>query len=189
MLLAGGLIAAARAEPVMWHLDARRSTLEVAVRSTFEGFLCRVVNFDAAVAMDETLRRIERAEVSFDLTDVKTGRVKRDAHLLEWSEYDRFAKVTFHLADLSAADDGTFTARGSVMFHGVEKNVTFQVRSLVQGNLHSIDGEATVDYRDFGLPVIRRFYVVTVNPRVWIKFHLQGWLGAEGREPAWFPEK
>ena len=37
----------------------------------------------------------------------------------------------------------------------------------------SLDGEAVLDTRDFGLPIIRMFGLLTVDPQVKVRFHLQ----------------
>jgi len=35
-----------------------------------------------------------------------------------------------------------------------------------------VDGEALLDYRDFGLPKIRKALVLTVNPLLRVRFHV-----------------
>lgn len=172
--LAGG--APVRAETMPWRMDAQRSVIEVGVRSTLEKFSCRVVPFQADVAMERGTQRIERATVSFALSAVKTGRERRDEDLLVWGESGMFSTLSFRLSEMTRGEDGWLIVRGTVTLHGVAKSISFPVRSLVAGTLHTFDGAAVIDYRDFGLPVIRKFFVLSVNPHLEVRFHLQGWL-------------
>jgi hypothetical protein len=55
---------------------------------------------------------------------------------------------------------------------------TFPVSFLIEGPLYAIDGEVMLDYRDFGLPIIRKFLILTVDPRLRVRFHLQGHLAS-----------
>ena len=50
---------------------------------------------------------------------------------------------------------------------------------LVAGPVYAIDGEVEIDCRDFGLAPIRRFGVITVEPRLVVRFHLQGRLAGQ----------
>ena len=43
-----------------------------------------------------------------------------------------------------------------------------------EGGLFAIDGDAVIDTRDFGLPIIKKFLVLKVDPEVRVRFHLQG---------------
>lgn len=182
-LLAFALVASARAEGTSWRLDPRRSTIEVAVHSTLNDFVCRIAAFEVKIVVAPS-HAIQQAVVTFPLNEVKTGRPQRDAQLQAWLQSDRFARVVFVLAELAPETGGGWRARGVLTLHGVEKTVTFPVRVLTQAPLQSIDGEALVDYRDFGLPVLRRFYVTSVDPHLAVRFHLQGRFGeSDGPEP------
>jgi len=52
--------------------------------------------------------------------------------------------------------------------------VSFPVKITADHRLTTIDGMAAVDTREFGLPIIRMFWVLTVDPVVHVRFHLQG---------------
>ncbi len=174
---------AARAENIPWRMDPQRSVIEVGVRSTLETFQCRVARFDAQVTMERGTQRIEQAAVTFVLADVKTGRARRDEDLLAWGGAEGSPTLSFRLTEMTRAEGGKLLVRGTVTMHGVEKTVSFPVRSLVEGSLHTFDGAAVIDYRDFGLPVIRKYLILSVNPRLEVRFHLQGWLDLAGLPP------
>ena len=56
---------------------------------------------------------------------------------------------------------------------GKEKAVDFPVTIVPSAAQWSLDGEAVIDTRDFGLPIIRMFGLLTVDPQVKVRFHLQ----------------
>ncbi len=65
-------------------------------------------------------------------------------------------------------------AVGRLTFHGVTRDLRFPITLERDGPLYSIDGDAPIDTREFGLPVIRRLAVLKVDPLVHVRFHLQG---------------
>ncbi|MBL9214271.1 MAG: YceI family protein [Opitutaceae bacterium] len=144
------------------------------MRATFDSFAGQLQAFQADIAVDPERRTVDRARVSFRMADIRTGRSLRDRHMLEWEESAIYPEVSFQLTAAGLAEGGPIRARGNMMLHGVEHEISFPVTFLVQGDLYSIDGEVRLDYRDYGLPVIRKFWVITVDPQLRVRFHLQG---------------
>lgn len=156
------------------ELDAARSSVGVAVKATFDSFEGRVDRYETEILVDPERRSVERAQFSFDFADLRTGRPRRDRDLLEWSDNRRHPVVRFRLERLERSDGAPTLARGQLEIHGVRHEVAFPVSFLVDGPLCSIDGVVQLDYRDFGLPLIRKFLLLTVDPLLQVRFHLQG---------------
>lgn len=162
------------------ELDPYHSTIEVQVHATFDSFAGKLTKFQTDIVVDPERQRTTRARVSFDFADLQTGRERRNRDMLVWTENDRFPRVDFEMASLEPQTDGPALVHGSLKLHGIEHAMTFAVAYLVEGALYAFDGEVVIDYRDYGLPVIRKFYFLTVDPTLRIRFHLQGRLaGAE----------
>jgi polyisoprenoid-binding protein YceI len=159
-------------------LDAERSTIEVEIRGTFGSFTGRLQQFEAAVSIDPAGPGVERAQVDFKFADLSTGRGRRDRDMLEWENHAQHPAVHFQLERLVTVVDGPqrarTQARGRLSMHGVEHSVLFPITFLAEGPVYSIDGEVDLDYRDYGLPVIRKYYMLTVDPHLRVRFHLQG---------------
>lgn len=183
MLALGGLLGlaaalrAASGEQAL-ELDTDRSSIEVLVQATFGPFTGRLPHYDADIRVDAEHHSIGRALVNFTFADLKTGIALRDRHMGEWEDAVRYPNVSFHLDSLEAAPDNRTIVHGGLMLHGIEHAISFPVSLLVAGPVYAIDGEAEIDYRDFGLPQIRKFWVLTVTPRLVVRFHLQGRLAA-----------
>ena len=170
--LVPGLMAAAPAPLV---IDGEQSRLEVVVKATLDSFVGRIEDYTATVTVDGG--RVVAARLDFHFADVHTGKEARDAAMNEWQQTTDHPEVVFILASLESAADavaGNRTARGSLSFHGVTREIAFPVSITTDQKLYSIDGEAPLDTRDFGLPVIRKFGVLKVDPIVKVRFHLQG---------------
>jgi len=155
-------------------LDRERSEIEVEVRDTFGSFTGRLQAFEAAVSIDPAGPSVERAQVDFKFADLRTGRPRRDRDMLEWENAVQHPSVRFRLERLEVTPGAPVRARGWLTLHGVEHNVVFPVAFLADGPACSIDGEIDLDYRDYGLPVIRKFFMLTVDPHLRVRFHLQG---------------
>jgi polyisoprenoid-binding protein YceI len=185
-LLLAGRLAAAEPDPAarLLVLDPEHSSIEVVVHATFDSFLGRLKKFQTDIAIDPLRGRTQRAVVTFAFADLKTGRPGRDRDMLEWSENNHYPIVEFHMDALEETPGAPTQARGSLKIHGIEHGTTFPVSFLIEGPLYAIDGEVMLDYRDFGLPIIRKFVILTVDPRLRVRFHLQGHLASPDTQVA-----
>jgi len=170
-LIVGVAGAGAAERPLL--LDLTRSRVEVVVKATVDSFTGRLTRYSPAVLVDEG-GRIVSARLAFHFRDVATGKDKRDTAMHTWQQTETFPDGEFVLASLAPAPDGSYTASGRLTLHGVMRELQFPVTVLRDGGLLAIDGDATVDVREFGLPVIRMFGLLKVDPRVHVRFHLQG---------------
>jgi len=178
MAVAVSPLRAAEARPLA--LDPARCVLEVEVHATFDTFVVRLERFAADIRVDRAARRVARAEFSFDIADLRTGIARRDEDLLAWEDHARFPRVNFQLDGMEPQPDGSFLARGTVMLHGLAHGVAVSLSVLAEGDRFVLAGEATVDLRDFGLPPPRKYLLVRVNPRLRVRFHLQGRIAGIG---------
>lgn len=165
------------------QLDREHSSIEVDVRATLDSFEGRVVKYEAEIGIDPAGPSVERARFRFAFADLRTGRRRRDRDMLEWCENARHPVAEFRLERLERTPAAPVLARGRLEIHGIEHTIVFPVSFLVDGPLFAIDGYVRLDYRDFGLPVIRKFLLLTVDPHLRVRFHLQGRLAADGEVP------
>lgn len=186
-LAAGPLVASEEAPAArVLVLDPEHSSIEVLVHATFDTFLGRLEKFQTDIAIDPVRSRTERAVMTFAFADLKTGRPGRDRDMLEWSENNQYPTVEFRMDALEQTPGAPAQAHGSLKIHGIEHATTFPVSFLIAEPLYAIDGEVMLDYRDFGLPIIRKFFLLTVDPRLQVRFHLQGHLSPPAGQVAGF---
>jgi polyisoprenoid-binding protein YceI len=176
-----GLAIALRAEPgeQVLELDTDHSSIEVLVQANVGAFTGKLPRYEADIRIDAAHHVVGGAVVNFTFADLRTGIALRDRHMREWEDAVRYPTVSFHLGSIETAPDNRVTVHGGLVLHGIEHAISFPISVLVADPVYSIDGEAEIDYRDFGLPPIRRFWVITVAPRLVVHFHLQGRLALE----------
>jgi len=155
-------------------LEPERCQVEAEARATFGGFTVHLRRFRAEVAVDEASGEIRGAVLTFDVTELTAGRRSLDAAMVEWLEAARFPQATYRLGRLVRQADGSDVAYGTLLLHGIEHAVNFPVTVLNEGSRFVLAGEGTLDYRDHGLPLARRYLVRRVDPQVRVRFHLQG---------------
>lgn len=160
------------AAPEALVVDATRSRVEIVVKATVDSFTGQLDAYKAAITVDGG--RVTAATLKFNFSDVHTGKEGRDEAMHEWQETAKHPDGVFTLAALEPAADGRFNARGTLVLHGVSREIVFTVSVITDGSLYAIDGVAPLDTRDFGLPVIRKFGLLKVEPQVKVRFHLQG---------------
>ncbi len=155
------------------QIDPGQSKIEVAVHSTIDSFVAHLDKYQANVACDPAVPLPAKADLSFDFADLKTGNPDRDAAMLKWLAYDQNPRGTFHLTGWSQAGT-TNIASGQLTIHGVSVPVQMPATVTHDGTTWDISGQTTFDYRDFQLSKIRKLFVLTVDPRLTVTFHLSG---------------
>lgn len=174
-LLALGL----RAAELPLDLDAAQSRVEIVVKATMDSFTGSLDAYEADIRVDSASGEVGAAHVGFHFSDVKTGNADRDTEMHEWQGTRDHPDGAFTLAAIERDEKGGRIARGALEFHGVSRELRFPITVTHEGARYAVDGEAVVDTRTFGLPVIRKFMVLKVDPEVRVRFHLQGEVRAE----------
>jgi polyisoprenoid-binding protein YceI len=180
-LVAVGLGLRLAAAELPLSIDKDHSKIAYDVQVTIHPFSGTLTAYQADILVDQALGKVTKAQLRFKFADLHSGEDKRDHDMLAWENNDQFPEVVFTLTSLDAGPaGGKFTAKGQLLLHGQTKEISFPVSIVTKDNLgYSIDGDTTVDTRDYGLPVIRKFGFLKVDPQVRVSFHLQGSVSAK----------
>lgn len=165
-------------------IDRAQSRVDIEVKATVDSFTGKLDAYEARVALDEAGERVTGARVTFHFRDVHTGKEDRDTQMHAWQDTAHHPDGVFTLASLTETGGGEFLAKGTLALHDVTREISFPVAVRREGGRHVIDGDAVVDTRDFGLPIIKKFLLLKVEPVVHVKFHLEGAPAAEAAEKA-----
>jgi polyisoprenoid-binding protein YceI len=153
-------------------VDKEKSSIQVDVKSTGHDFAGALSDYKATVEGDGKTLQPTAVNLTWKFTDLKTGENKRDAEMLKWlgaavpEGSFRFTKFWM--------DGGKTCAMGELTIHGISKSVGFAYTAKKDGNSVTIDGTVPINYENFGLPIIRNFAVMKVDPALVVKFHLVG---------------
>jgi polyisoprenoid-binding protein YceI len=177
LLTAGIAAAAASTSAGQLEIDPQQSKVEVAISSTFDSFVGHLEKYQATVECNPATALPSKAEVSFDFADLKTGDKDRDAAMLKWLEYSSNQTASFHLTGWDKTGT-TNIALGDLKIHSVTVAVKMPVSVKQLDGVWDISGQTMVNYIDFKLPKIRKALVLTVNPKLKVKFHLLGKIAA-----------
>ncbi len=156
-------------------IDLAASRVDVAVRASVDSFTGRLERFAPAVAVGDD-GRVVSARLAFQFRDVVTGKAGRDQAMHKWQATEKFPDGLFVLTSLepAPAPGAGLVAIGRLTLHGMTRDLRFPISVLREGGRHVIDGDATIDTREFGLPVIRMLALLKVDPLVHVRFHLEG---------------
>jgi polyisoprenoid-binding protein YceI len=174
MLVALGCAAtAAPMSAVPLEIDPQQSKIEVAVSCTMDSFVGHLEKFRTTIECNASEPLPAKAEVHFDFGDLKTGDKDRDLAMLKWLGYETNPTASFRLTTWTQTGS-TNIAQGQLIIHGVTAVVQIPVAITRDQNAWDISGQAVVDCRDFKLPKIRKALVLSVNPKLKVKFRLVG---------------
>jgi len=162
--------------------DLSASYIEVDVGVTVGDFTARLENYDLRVTADEK-RSVKTTALSFRFADLKTGEAERDAKMIEWlGGGDPTGR--FEAGIIALTPDGQGRVSGYLSMNNQKALVEFPVNVTKVGEHYTITGEATVDYRNWKLKVIRMAMVMKVAPEVKVRFKITGTLADVVRPPA-----
>jgi polyisoprenoid-binding protein YceI len=168
-----GLLVGASAAERPLAFDPALSSVDVVVKATVDSFTGHLSDYRLTGVVDDN-GRVTRAELTFHFKDVLTGKAKRDAAMNEWQQTDKYPDARFTLQSLEGDAGRGWRARGQLELHGITRQLEFPVAVTRDGPSYAIDGDATIDTREFGLPIIRLMGLLKVEPIVHVKFHFQG---------------
>jgi polyisoprenoid-binding protein YceI len=169
------LLAAGPAHAGQLELDAARSRVEFAVAATVDSFTGQLRKHEVEVTLGPA-GEVTAARFRFRCADLATGKDARDAAMQRWLESAAHPEAEFTLDQLQQGSEGVagWLAKGRLRLHGVERGLWFPVTVAAEGPERVIAGEATLDTREHGLPVIRMLGLLKVDPLVRVKFELRG---------------
>jgi polyisoprenoid-binding protein YceI len=162
------------AEPKSMVVDTSASSIEIVVKSTIDSFTGKLPVYAATIQIEPSDHHIASVDFEFKFADIKTGNSGRDEAMRDWEEVTTHPDGSFKLKSLTPATGEKLTASGTLILHGTPREISFPVTVKQSGDNCTIDGSATLDTRDFGLPIIKKFMVLKVDPEVLVRFHLQG---------------
>lgn len=156
------------------EVSKTQSTIDIVVKATVDSFTGHLAEYKPVVVVDTTTGKVITASFAFRFADVKTGKDDRDKQMLTWAEEPKYPEGLFTLTEIQPdTPAGRHLVKGTLKLHGVEHVLEFPVSIATNQQLFSFDGEAVLDTRDFGLPIIRKFGLLKVDPLVKVRFHLQ----------------
>lgn len=173
LLFASLCLAGALRGEVCLECDPTQSRIDIRVNTTVGSFAGRLDAFDSAIRFGDD-GQVAAAQVKFHFSDLKTGREKRDRDLQAWQQTELYPEGQFVLTSVTSDKSGHMTATGALMIHGQTHAVSFPFSMITEDIYCAMDGEAVLDTRDYGLPVLRLLGVLKVDPMVRVRFHLQG---------------
>ena len=155
------------------EVDKPHSSIQVDAQATAHSFTGTLKKFEAKATGDATSLKPAGFELNWKFSDLDTAEPGRDAEMLKWLGGGD-PKGSFKFAKSWTDKTSGDYAMGTLTLHGVSNTISFPYTVKQQGGLLVIDGKATLDYQIFNLPVVRAMLVMTVDPKLEIRFHIVG---------------
>jgi polyisoprenoid-binding protein YceI len=154
-------------------VDKGRSRIQVDAKATGHNFTGTLKEYSASVSGDPGSLAPQGFKLEWKFNDLDTDDAKRDKEMLKWLGGGQ-PKGSFRFAKSWTGKDGTQQAMGTLTINGVSKTVSFPYTARKDGEWVTVDGRVSMDYRNFSLPIIRAMAVMTVDPKLVVRFHVVG---------------
>lgn len=155
------------------EIDKTRSRIQVDAKATGHGFTGELGKYTVTAAGDPKTGKPTALDLAWDFNDLKTGDDKRDKEMIKWLGGGK-PQGTFSFQKSWDETAAGGKAQGKLTIHGVSKQVAFPYSVKTEGQWVTIDGQVTIDYQNFSLPIVRAMAIMTVDPALVIRFHLVG---------------
>lgn len=155
------------------EVDKGRSRIQVDAKATGHKFTGTLKDYTASVSGDASSLKPEGFELKWNFKDLDTDDAKREAEMIKWLGGGN-PKGGFKFARSWTGKDGKQQGMGTLTIHGVTKEITFPYTASKDGDWVTIDGQVSMDYQNFKLPIIRAMMVMTVDPQLVVRFHVVG---------------
>jgi polyisoprenoid-binding protein YceI len=152
--------------------DPAKSYVDVDVKVTIGDFTARLENYEVKATVDDK-RRIKTTSLAFNFADLKTGDPERDAAMIKWLGGGN-PTGRFEAGIIALTPDGQGRVTGRLTINGKTDLLEFPVNVVPVNGAFELTGEATVDYRHFGLKTIRKAGLMKVDPNVKVRFKFTG---------------
>jgi len=154
-------------------IDASKSWLKIDCKATGHSWSAQLKKFSASVSGDDSTLTPKAAQMSWNFSDLDSNEADRDKKMLDWLNSTKTPGGSWKMTGQWKDGTGQQYVKGPLTIAGVSKEITIPVTAKKDGKNVSLDGEVWIDTSDHGLPIIKML-VMTVNPKVKIKFHLEG---------------
>ncbi len=171
--LCGALCTITLAQAATLEVDKGRSRIQVDAAATGHKFTGTLKDYEARVSGDAASLSPTGFELSWNFSDFDTADAKRDAEMLKWLGGGK-PKGGFTFIKSWADKSGKPQGMGNLTINGVSKQVSFPYTVSKDGEWVTIDGKVSMDYQNFKLPIIRSMAVMTVDPKLVVRFHVVG---------------
>ena len=130
-----GLFLAFPADASTLRFDQARSTIEFKVRHLLGTAAGRFTQFTGTIEVDPERPQSSSVQATIQARSIDTKIEKRDAHLRELFDVERFPSITFRSKSVRLVEAKTAEVSGDFTMHGVTKPMTLRVKLI------SVEGE------------------------------------------------
>lgn len=169
-----GASSAVRAASRNLVIDRAHSSITIESHGALVSLAGALVEFQPEISIAVGPPTIAEARITFAFADITTGHPTWDREMQQWQDNAHYPTGSFHLDSLRRAAHGRWNAQGVLELHGVRRAISFPVALTQDAERIAIDGEVTLDVRDYGLVAPKKFVVLRLSPTVKVCFHLQG---------------
>ena len=161
------------AHSATFDVDTTRSRIQVDAKATGHTFAGDLKTYTLTATGDAATNTPAALSLSWDFNDLKTADDKRDKAMIDWLGGGK-PKGSFTFAKSWDEKPEGGNAQGTLTINGVAKTVSFPYTVKKEGEWVTVDGKVSLDYQNFKLPIIRAMALMTVEPKLVVRFHLVG---------------
>lgn len=117
------------------------------------------------LSMDDSSASL-RGSIEVSIADFISDNKKRDTHMYEAMESDKFPKATFEIKEVVAKGGDNVTLKGAMTMHGISKPMVFEGTVNEDASKVRIKAKSTMKMSDFGITPPKMAFLLVVRDQV-----------------------
>lgn len=156
-----------------FRINPDRSRVWIEARSSLHPIHGEATGLEGSIEADVTDGQVDFGDtpkilVELPVDQLKSGKALEDAELQRRIEAKRYPTIRGEVREIKETAGGRYRVRGDLTFHGVTRPVEGEVSVKVDGDSLVLEGEQTLDIRDFGVDP-PKILMLKVHPDVKVR--------------------
>lgn len=151
-------------------VDKKKSTITYFMNHTLHAWDGTSSDLNGVVVVSPE-NKVQKVAVVSKVSAFDSKSSNRDAHMMEVTEALKFPTITFTSASVTEGKNGELDIKGTLQFHGVNKEISFKGSSKNDGTSTNVTGEFIFLLEDFKIER-PSFMLQKVDNEVKVKFDI-----------------
>ena len=148
IIVSNTIVAAQNPSPTKLYCDKSNSTITYSMNHPLHSWTGTSKEVSSIILTDENREVISQVAVSVKISSFDSKNANRDSHAIEVTEALKYPNITFNSKSIKQ-EGNKLTVEGTLSFHGVNKDISFEVEKIVNKNKIQVKGGFEIKMTDF----------------------------------------
>ena len=136
--------------PIKIYCDKKQSTISYSMNHPLHSWTGVSKDITSVILTDENRTEISQVAVSVKISSFDTQNANRDSHTMEATEALKYPAISF-LSNSIKQTGNKLKVSGTLSFHGVSRDITFEAEKNIVNNIAEIKGSFIIKMTQYNI--------------------------------------